>query len=64
MKYPKQTKKFGYPPKIYYFTGEYSKQALGYYKSKRNKKIVYAPIYENEKGERIIDMKQIFKKGV
>jgi len=59
---PKKNKEFGYPPKIYRFTGEYSEQIQGYYKATRNKKIVYAPIYENEKGKKIIDMKQLFKK--
>jgi hypothetical protein len=64
MKYPKQYKKFGYPPETYYFSGEYSEQIQGCYKATRNKKIVYAPIYINKKGKTIIDMEQIFKKGV
>ena len=36
MKYPRQTKQFGYPPEIYHFTGEYSEQIQGYYKADRN----------------------------
>ena len=60
---PKQTKEFGYPPKIYNFTGEYSKQTQGYYKATRNKKIVYVPIYKSKDGETINDMTQISKRG-
>ena len=55
----KQNKLFGYPPELYGFTGEYSKQTYGYYKANRNKKVVYVPIYENKKGKRIIDMTQM-----
>ena len=60
---PKQIKEFGYPPKIYNFTGEYSKQTQGCYKAMRNKRIVYTPIYKNDEGETINDMTQIFDKG-
>jgi len=64
MKYPKETKEIGYPPKEYRFTGKYSRQTQGYYKATRNKKIVYAPIYKNKEGQTIIDMGQIFKKEI
>ncbi|MBA7673605.1 hypothetical protein ES703_81808 [subsurface metagenome] len=65
MKYPKKLKQFGNPPKTYHFTGKYSEQTQGYYIiADRNKKIVYAPIYENEKGETIVDMEQIRKGSI
>lgn len=58
-----EIKKFGYPLKTYHFTGEYSEQIQGFYIiAGRNKKIVYAPIYEDEKGGTIIDMGQIRKR--
>ena len=48
-------------PKIYEFTGEFSKQTLGCYKASRNKKIMYAPIYKSNDGTIIIDMTQLYK---
>ena len=54
----RETKEFGYPPESYHFTGEYSEQFQGYYRATRNKKIVYAPIYENKEGKTIVDMEQ------
>ena len=62
MKPPKKMKKFGYPPKWYRFTGEYSELIQGYYKAKRNQRIVYAPIYKNQMGHRILDMGNVVTK--
>ena len=58
-----EIKKFGYPLKTYHFTGEYSEQIQGFYIiAGRNKKIVYAPIYEDGKGGTVIDMGQATNK--
>jgi len=56
---PKSIIKFGYPPKEYYFTGDYSKQTIGWYKATRNKKTVYVPIYKSTDDEIISDMTQM-----
>jgi len=57
-KQPKLTIISGYPPKIFKFTGKFQKRELGHYKARRNKKIVYVPIYKSADGEILIDMNQ------
>lgn len=63
MKGIKPTLAFGCPLKIYQFTGEFQGVLQGFYKSAKNKKTVFVPIYVDYEGKRIIDMAQVREKG-
>lgn len=54
----KQTLSFGFPLKIYQFTGEYQGVLQGLNEPKREKRIVFAPIYRDYEGKGLIDMSQ------
>lgn len=59
----KPTLGIGYPLKIYVFTGEFQGILQGFYKSARNKKNVWVPIYVDYEGKKLIDMTQIREEG-
>lgn len=55
----KKTLEFGFPLKIYQFTGEFQGILQGFYKAGRNKNTVFAPIYVDYEGKKVIDMTQV-----
>lgn len=50
---------FGCPLKIYMFTGEYQGVLKGFIEPRREKRIVFAPIYRDREGKGLIDMTQV-----
>ena len=56
MEHPVQVIEWGYPLKIFYFTGKYFERTIGYYKAMRNKRTIYVPIYKSKDGEVLHDM--------
>lgn len=59
----KPTLSFGYPLKIYQFTGEYQGVLQGFSEPIREKRIVFAPIYRDYEGKGLIDMSQLREEG-
>ena len=47
----------GYPEKEFKFTGKWVQQSQGFFRAKRNKRIVWVPEYRADDGETILMVK-------